>query len=267
MSVPAGHDDLLDRPLDASLTTHFANGRLQQSVVWFWREAGTVCLTTMTEFAKARNLRERPRATLFVWDDDGRWLELRATVDEVAQTPREALADCDDAGFRHCGVRPYFGGVVAAEWAGCEHPVTFRLTPRVVVAGAVVGPASGAHDEPTPPTHDEAAPPPPTPDEPALPDDHLDLLTGPSVALLATRDPGGHARVRPTPCGLVGGRASVAVTTEQSGDLARDPRATLLVVDPGDAARWMEVRADTRPDGDGRVTLVARRVVLDAIHP
>ena len=143
MDVPATHADLLDRPLPAALTTHFAGGRLQSTVVWFWRDGDAVALTTMTEFVKARNLRERPRATLVVWDVDGetggRWLELRCTAEQVPQTPAEALATCDDAGFRYCGVRPYFGAVVPARWAETEHPVTFRFTPVTVTAGRFEG--------------------------------------------------------------------------------------------------------------------------------
>ncbi len=335
MDIPASHADLLDRPLPGALTTHFANGRLQSSVVWFWRGDDGVRISTMTEFVKARNLRERPRATLLIWDVDGRWLELRADVRELPLTPQRALADCDDVAFRYCGLRPYFGAVVPAEWADTEHPVTFRLAPAVVTAGrdpALVRRGTGSPpDEPGMsgegrkrlPSSDGAA----APDEPAtldqgltprslpdereafhslggnpvaartdaevpLPADHLDLLTGDSVRLLATADPEGRARVRPAACRLVGGRPVVAVDDEQTRDLARDPRATLLVVDHADSARWMEVRADAMltdairpgvirteaiqtdtswtdasPAGRGGVVLLPRRVVLNAIHP
>ncbi len=260
VAVPASHADLLDRPLPAALTTHFGKGRLQSSVVWYWRDGDDVCFSTMREFVKATNLRERPRATLLIWDDT-RWLELRCAATQVEQTPDEALAACDDVGFLYCGVRPYFGAVVPAEWAEREHPVTFRFTPQAVAAGAFAqipafapGPA---HDEPTAPAGDE----------PSLPDDHLDLFTAPAVRLLATLSPDGHARVHPVPAGLVGHRLATRPTADQAADLARDARATLLVVDRANSARWMEVRADTLPGGDGCATLVPRRVVLDAIHP
>jgi len=259
MSIPASHADLLDRPLPAALTTQFGRGRLQSSVVWFWREGDDVCFTTMTEFVKARNLRERPRATVVIWDADGRWLELRCAAAEVAQTPEEAMAACDDAGFLYCGVRPYFGRVVPAEWAEKEHPVTFRFSPEVVTFGTL------AHDEASGPleiadlAHDETEVP--------LPTSHLSLLTEPSVPLLATRDADWHARVLPAACSLVGRRAVVRPTSEQAHDLARDPRATLLVVDRKDTVRWIEVRADAVPGGDGWWALVPRHVVVDAIHP
>ena len=260
MRIPASHADLLDRPLPAALTTHFGRGRMQSSVVWFWREGDDVCFTTMTEFVKARNLRERPRATLLVWDAEGRWLELRCAATEVVQTPAEALAACDDAGFRYCGVRPYFGAVVPAEWAEKEHPVTFRFTPLAASSGALAHDAvpgrATAHD--TAAADDREVP---------LPASHRALLEGPAVPLLATRDPAGHARVQPVATSLVGHRPAVRLADEQADDLRRDPRATLLAVDRRDTARWIEVRADAAPAGDGWWYLVPRHVVVDAIHP
>lgn len=259
MRIPEFHADLLDRPLNAALATHFAGGRLQCSVVWFWRGDDDVRFTTMAEFVKTTNLRERPRATLLTWDADGRWLELRCRAEEVRQTPEEALADLDDVGWRYCGARPYFGAVVPAEWAEREHPVTFRFTPQAVTAGTFGDPGLTApDDEPGPPAVDGEVP---------LPEDHRYLFTEPSVRLLATRDPDGHARLAPVACGIVGGRAGVATTNAQADDLARDPRATLLLVDRANSARWMEVRADALEGRDGRALLAARRVVLDAIHP
>jgi hypothetical protein len=59
----------------------------------------------------------------------------------------------------------------------------------------------------------------------------------------------------------------VRTTSAQDDDLARDPRATLLVVDRRDSGRWIEVRADVAAVVGHRATLVPRRVVLDAIHP
>ncbi len=59
----------------------------------------------------------------------------------------------------------------------------------------------------------------------------------------------------------------VRPTSEQAADLRRDPRATLLVVDRHDTVRWIEVRGDAAPAGDGWWELVPRHVVVDAIHP
>ncbi len=61
---------LLARPLVAVLTTILPSGRLQSSPVWFTARSGDVVVSTMREFAKARNLRDRPRASLLVVDPD-----------------------------------------------------------------------------------------------------------------------------------------------------------------------------------------------------
>lgn len=299
MRIPASHTDLLDRPLPAALTTHFAGGRLQSSVIWFWRTGDDVCFTTMTEFVKARNLRQRPRATLVVWDLDGRWLELRCAAAEVPQTRAEALAACDDAALRYCGVRPYFGAVVPARWAEREHPVTFRFTPVAVTAGRW---AQGDADVPPPPAPRDAAEATPAghgaepapvagraagpapgagpgarpvavagaavaPATPAVPLSHVGLFAGSSVSFLATRDESGHARVQPVACALVGLRPAARPTREQADDLGRDPRPTLLVVDRADSGRWIEVRADAGPADGGWWVLAPQHVVVDAIHP
>ena len=92
---PPSHADLLDRALPAVLTTHMPDGRLQSTVVWFWRHAEEVRLSTMAQFRKARNLLEHPRATLNVTGPDGRWLSLQADV--VAQ-PGDGTADLDAVG-------------------------------------------------------------------------------------------------------------------------------------------------------------------------
>ena len=262
--IPASHRDLLERPLPAVLANHLSTGRLQVSVVWVAPEGDDVVLSTMAEFAKARHLRERPRATLLLRDADGRWLELRADVtDEPAERPEDAVAVLDAIAVRYTGRAPHFGAVVPAELAEVEHPVTFRLRPVQVSAGTAVLPplprdAAGAPAAPLPP---DAVP---------LPATHLDLLDGRTSAALATVRPDGRARVRPATCGTDGGALLVSADDEVLADVAADPRATALVVDPADSGRWLQVRGDavTHPTepGDGVVRLVPRRVVCDAIH-
>ncbi|WP_024286616.1 pyridoxamine 5'-phosphate oxidase family protein [Cellulomonas sp. KRMCY2] len=133
-TLPAGHLDLLDRPLPAVLTTHLADGRLQSPVVWYWRDADHLLLSTMEEFHKARNLRARPRATLLVLEPEGaeRWIEVRGTV---LPERSDAAADLDALAVRDIGTSPYFGAVVPAELAQSEHPTSFRLVPHTVVTG------------------------------------------------------------------------------------------------------------------------------------
>lgn len=265
--IPDSHRDLLDRPLPAVLTNHLSTGRLQVSVVWVVPDGDDVVLSTMAEFAKARHLRERPRATLLLTDTDGRWLELRADVThDPDERPQDAVAVLDAIAVRYTGVAPHFGAVVPAELAEVEHPVTFRLRPVRVAAGTWPGTEASA---PAGPRGTPAAPLPP--DVVPLPATHLDLLDGRTPAALATVRPDGRARTRPAACGTDGTALLVAADDEVRTDLAADARATVLVVDQRNSARWLQVRADaevTRPPraSGAVVRLVPRRIVCDAIH-
>jgi PPOX class probable F420-dependent enzyme len=263
--IPDSHRDLLERPLPAVLANHLSTGRLQVSVVWVTPDGDDVVLSTMAEFAKARHLRERPRATLLLRDADGRWLELRADVThDPDERPGAALAVLDAIAVRYTGMAPHFGAVVPAELAEVEHPVTFRLRPVQVAAGT-------APHAPLPLDVAGAPVAPLPPDAVPLPATHLDLLDGRTPAVVATVRPDGRARTRPVACGTDGAALLVAADDEVLADLAADARATALVVDPADSGRWLQVRGDaeaTRAPGatDAVVRLVPRRIVCDAIH-
>lgn len=269
MAIPASHADLLDRPLAAVLTTHLPDGRLQSTVVWYWRAGDEVRISTMTQFRKAANLLARPQATLLVVDPaDGRWVEVRS---DVVPVPGDGLGDLDDVGERYCGVRPYFGAIVPAHLAEVETPVTFRLLPRVVVVGPTppVAPSAPAALPPdAPPTTSPSAWAPSGPDVP-LPASHHDLLDRPVVAALATRMPDGAAQVQPVWCGREGDVVVVSTTLERrkGRNLLADPRATVLVIDPGDSSRWLEVRGDVEIVTAGAVDVLDRLTRQYTEHP
>jgi PPOX class probable F420-dependent enzyme len=111
VSLPQSHVDLLDRSLPTVLSTDMPDGRIQSTVVWCSRDGDDVLLNTMREFQKARNLRERPRATVLVMDQDGdeRWIEVRGRV-ELEE--RGALEHLDELSMLYTGANPYFGACV-----------------------------------------------------------------------------------------------------------------------------------------------------------
>jgi PPOX class probable F420-dependent enzyme len=239
---------LLSRPVPAVLTTVLSNGRLQSTIVWFACDGQHLLVSTMREFAKARNLDRRPVATLLVVspDDVTEWVEVRA---KVVLEDEGALELLDDIGVLYTGLRPYFGQVVPASLAATEHPVTCRLAPVAVLTP----PAVPSLDRPAVPSAWRTPPPPPllpTPagcgQEPALPADHLDLLDAPLVAALATLLPSGFPQTQPVWCARDGNDILVNTTLQrQKGrNLLADARATLLIVDPADSSRWIEIRAD-----------------------
>jgi len=238
--VPASHADLLDRPLSIVMTTEMPDGRLQSTVVWFSRDGEDVLVNTMREFQKARNLRARPRATLLVMEPAGarRWIEIRATV---ALEEDGAAAHLDALSRAYCGVDRYFGEVVPAELATVEHPLLCRMHPAVVTTGP--GPAGGAGKRalPTLPSATASS----CGEEPTIPASHADLLERPLLAALSTRLPNG-AQTHPTWFDLDGNDVLVNTTLERSKgrNLVRDPRATVLVIDPENSSRWIEIRGD-----------------------
>jgi PPOX class probable F420-dependent enzyme len=248
LSTLADTYPLLGRPLPAVLTTVFPDGRLQSTIVWFACDRQHLLVSTMREFAKTRNLRSRPVATLLVVnpEDTTDWVEVRANVSLEAEGAQEVL---DDIGHRYTGLRPYFGQVVPADLAATEHPVTCRLAPVAVSRPPVVPPL----DRPVELSASRTQPPPPrlpTPvgcgRETVLPSDHLDLLDAPLVAALATRLPSGFPQTQPVWYARDGNDILVSTTLERrkGRNMLADPRATLLIVDPVDSSRWIEIRAD-----------------------
>jgi PPOX class probable F420-dependent enzyme len=94
--------------------------------------------------------------------------------------------------------------------------------------------------------------------EPALlpiPDSHRDLLTRPVCGVLTTLGLDGWPSSSLVWVDLVDGRAAVNTTLERrkGRDLARDPRVSLLVVDPDDTGRFLQVRGDAELSTDGAV--------------
>jgi PPOX class probable F420-dependent enzyme len=87
----------------------------------------------------------------------------------------------------------------------------------------------------------------------AVPELHRDLLVRPIPAVLATMLPSGFPQARPVWCGFDGTHVLVGTTLERAKDrnTTDRPLATILVVDPDDTSRWIEIRGDveiTRED-------------------
>lgn len=94
-----------------------------------------------------------------------------------------------------------------------------------------------------------------------IPDTHLDLLTRPVHGVLTTMLPDGQPQSSLVWCDYDGETACVNTSLErQKGrNMLANPRVTLLIVDPGDTSRYIEIR--------GEVELVQQNALehLDAI--
>jgi PPOX class probable F420-dependent enzyme len=88
-----------------------------------------------------------------------------------------------------------------------------------------------------------------------IPASHLDLLTRPILGVLTTLMPSGQPQSSLVWCDYDGECARVNTTLErQKGrNLQADPRLTLLVVDPADTARYLEIRGDAELMEEGAV--------------
>ena len=81
---------------NAVLTTLRADGRPQQSVIFFVADGERFTISLTDARAKTRNLRRDPRAALFVAGDDPfNWVSLDGTVElsQVTRSPDDGVAD------------------------------------------------------------------------------------------------------------------------------------------------------------------------------
>ena len=79
-----------------------------------------------------------------------------------------------------------------------------------------------------------------------IPDAFLDLVNGPRVAALTTMMPDGQPQSSLVWCDYDGECARVNTTLErQKGrNLTANPKVTLLIVDPEDTSRYIEIRGE-----------------------
>ena len=79
-----------------------------------------------------------------------------------------------------------------------------------------------------------------------IPDSHLDLLTRPIHGVLTTMMPDGQPQSSLVWCDYDGVCARVNTTRqrEKGRNMLANPKVSLLVVDPEDTARYIEIRGD-----------------------
>ncbi len=119
----------------AALTTLGVDGYPQTTVVWCDYRAPHVRVNTMRGFAKERNLRRDPRATLLCYDPalPDRYLEIRGDVAELTELGAREHLDALASKYLARAVR-YFGDVVPEELAASEVPVLVSILPVQVNA-------------------------------------------------------------------------------------------------------------------------------------
>jgi PPOX class probable F420-dependent enzyme len=102
----------------------------------------------------------------------------------------------------------------------------------------------------------------------AVPESRRDLLVRPIHAVLATMLPSGFPQARPVWCGFDGTHVLVSTTLERAKDrnTTDRPLATILVVDPDDTSRWIEIRGDVEITREGAGELADQLTRLYTRH-
>ena len=88
-----------------------------------------------------------------------------------------------------------------------------------------------------------------------IPASHLDLLTRPVTAVLTTLMPDGQPQSSLMWCDFDGQCARINTTAERrkGRNMRADPRVTLLIVDPDDTTRYIEIRGDVQLTEEGAI--------------
>ena len=142
--VPDSHQDLVDCPPVAALTTLMPDGSPQTSVVWCDFDGERVRVNTMRGFRKERNMRRDPRVTLLCYDPRQplRYLEVRGVVEEMTEDGAREHLDAIASRYMGRSIR-YFGECIPAQFAVTETPVLCRIRPTHIVALDATTPEGG----------------------------------------------------------------------------------------------------------------------------
>jgi PPOX class probable F420-dependent enzyme len=89
VAVPAGYDDLLERPLYGHLATTRPDGAVQVSPMWFDWDGELLRFAHTTKRQKYRNVQRDPRVAMSISDPDNpyRYLEVRGDVERIEPDP------------------------------------------------------------------------------------------------------------------------------------------------------------------------------------
>jgi PPOX class probable F420-dependent enzyme len=257
--IPASHRDLAECPPVAALSTVTPGGYPQTSVVWCDFDGQYLRVSTMRGFAKERNMRRNRRVTLLCYDprQPFRSLEVRGMVTEM--TEAGAAEHLDFLASKYAG-KPlrFFGGAIPASFASTETPVLCRIRPVHVVALDATGPTRRAGPD------WQSVTGPRAPATSAIPRSHVDLLTGRGYGVFTTLGHDGQPQSTLVQVDCDRDCALVDTSVER-----QNQQVSLLVVDPANTSRFVQIRGDAEPVTEGtheHCRIHPRRVTLDAIH-
>lgn len=99
----------------------------------------------------------------------------------------------------------------------------------------------------------------------SIPSSHIDLLTRPLIVTLVTVMPDGQPQATPVWADTIDGmvRVNTAAGRQKHLNLHERPMATVLVIDPEDNFRWMEVRGKVVYESEGDDRAVIDKLAAD----
>lgn len=230
IQIPQSFLDLADCPRVAALTTVMPDGQPQTTAVWCNFDGEHVLINVMRGFRKEKNMRRNPRVTLLCYDprEPLRSLEVRGRVVEMTEVgAREHL---NDLCLRYTGKSPTSATAYPLSSRRWRHRCcagSCQLTSSHWMPGMIVD----------------------------IPTSHRDLLTRPVPGVLTTMGLDGQPQ-----SGLVwvdyDGECACVNTTRQrqkGKTMQRNPKVSLLVVDPEDTGRYLQIRGEAELVEDGAV--------------
>jgi PPOX class probable F420-dependent enzyme len=167
-------------------------------------------------------------------------------VADMTETGAAGHLDCLTSKYAGKPVR-FFGGAIPATFAQTETPVLCRIWPAHVVALDAAGPTRDDGVATKPMTGSLAPEPLP------VPPSHLDLLTRPICGVFTTLGHDGQPQSTlvwvDCDCGCV--LVNTTLQRQKGRNLLSNQQVSLLVVDPGNTSRFIQIRGDAELATEG----------------
>ena len=130
--IPESHQDLINGPYNAALSTLMPDGQPQTTPVWCNCRGDVILINTMKGFRKEKNMRRDPRVTLLAYDpkDPLRNVEIRGAVVEMTEDgARKHLDELTQLYLGKPGAH-FFGDSVPAELQSTYTPIRVSIAPK-----------------------------------------------------------------------------------------------------------------------------------------
>lgn len=129
LDIPETHRDLIEEPVYVTVTTLMPDSQPQSSVVWCNTDGDHILINTAENRRKAKNMKERPQATVMAVDPENpfRYVEIRGRV--TAVTREGADEHIDELAQQYLDQPAYYGYAAPAELAEQETRVICKIEP------------------------------------------------------------------------------------------------------------------------------------------